>query len=256
LFIIPFNRENQVRNPWVVILLIAINVGWYFVSLAAPDFQQFERQFGYIPAEPHLVAIFTSMFTHAGFWHVAGNMWFLWMFGNQVENSLGIYWFSLAYLSSGLTALAAFVFFEPSLTIPLVGASGAVSGVVGTYVILYPNNQFDLDIYFGRFLVKTIPCTAKLAVGAWFAEQLLWTAISRFVPMSTAFAAHVGGFGFGILAGLAFKVVVSEEKQAALASSDHWQDADDADALVTLDLSRAEKPRKKSKSHSAGARSS
>lgn len=218
-------------------MLMAINIGIFIVSLAAPNFDAFLREYGYIPAQPHIHTVFTSMFLHSGFWHIAGNMWFLWMFGNQVENSLGRFWFAVAYIVSGVAAIAGFALLEPHLTVPLVGASGAISGVAGTYVMLFPNNKFDLEIYILRFSVKTIPCTAKVAVGVWFGEQLLLTGLSRVIPSSTAFAAHVAGFLFGLLVGLAFNFVVPAEKQLALAEGREWNADSNFDSLTTLDLS-------------------
>jgi membrane associated rhomboid family serine protease len=248
LFILPYNQENQVRNPWVLFMLMAINIGVFIVSLVMPNFDAFLREYGYIPAQPHVYTVFTSMFLHAGFWHIVGNMWFLWMFGNQVENSLGRFWFAVMYILSGIAAVAGFAFLEPNLTVPLVGASGAISGVAGAYVMLFPNNKFDLDIYFLYFKVKTIPSTAKVAVGAWFGEQLLLTAVSQVIPSSTAFAAHVAGFLFGVLVGLAFNALVPAEKRLALAEGKEWNGESAFESMTTLDLTNSvEEPKGKHK---------
>ena len=95
---------------------------------------------------------------------------------------------------------------------PLVGASGAISGIAGAYVVLFPHNKFDLVFYFLYWRIKTVPSTAKIAVSVWFGEQLLLTAFSRWIPSSTAFAAHVSGFVFGAAVGAAFKMVVPREE--------------------------------------------
>lgn len=108
MFVLPINAENEVRDPWMVVVFMAINILAFVASILAPDFHAVLRHYGFIPADPHVYTLFTSMFLHAGFWHIAGNMWFLWMFGNQVENTLGKALFSATYLAAGICAAVGF----------------------------------------------------------------------------------------------------------------------------------------------------
>ena len=142
--------------------------------------------------------VVTSMFMHGGWFHILGNMWFLWIFGNNVEDSMGHVRFALFYLLSGLGAAALQVFSDPASAVPMVGASGAIGGVMGAYVVLYPRVHVHLLVFFG-FFVTTIAVPAVLMLGYWFALQL----IGGFGSLGStgggvAFWAHVGGFAAGV----------------------------------------------------------
>jgi len=164
------------------------------------------RHYGFTPAHAQLLTLFTSMFLHAGWLHVLGNMWFLWMFGKDVENSVGKWLFSLVYLLCGLGGGLLHFLFNLKSAIPCVGASGAISGVMGCFLILFPKADFDLAIYFGWFRIKTIETHTTAAVGTWIGEQAVLGLLAQAVRLSAvAFWAHIGGFMVGFAAGLCFK---------------------------------------------------
>lgn len=141
--------------------------------------------------------LFTSMFMHGGWLHLIGNMWFLWIFGNNVEDAMGHVRFAIFYLLCGLAAAALQLIFTSNPAIPMVGASGAIGGVMGAYILLYPRVQVHMLVILG-FFMTVIAVPAVLMLGYWFALQL----ISGFASMSAqgggvAFWAHVGGFVTG-----------------------------------------------------------
>jgi membrane associated rhomboid family serine protease len=134
------------------------------------------------------LAAVVSMFLHAGGFHIFGNMWFLWIFGNNVEEAFGNFGFLVLYLLGGLAATAAFVIANPETTIPLIGASGAVAAILGSYLVLFPRHQV-LSLIFVIF----VPVPAVLFLGFWFLSQF------AIADPSVAWEAHVAGFLFGAL---------------------------------------------------------
>lgn len=162
------------------------------------------------------------MFLHAGFWHFAGNMFFLWMFGSRVENMFGRWLFAAAYLVSGFGATLFYYVLNLHSILPCVGASGAISGVVGCYLVLFPKSRFDLVFYFGWVRLKTIETQAFAAVLAWFGEQtLLGLLTSAFhVAGGVAYWAHFGGFVVGAIVALLFSLVFSAEERNARDTDD------------------------------------
>lgn len=169
-------------------------------------------RYGFIPAHPRILTAMTSMFLHAGFWHIAGNLWFLYMFGRRVERSLGTPLFVFVYLASGLAGTALHFAFNRTSAIPCVGASGAISGIIGCFFVLFPHAKFDLEVYFGWWRVTRIPAHTLGAVGAWLGEQILLGLLSQAGLLATvAFWAHVGGFVLGALSALVLKSLVVGE---------------------------------------------
>jgi membrane associated rhomboid family serine protease len=145
---------------------------------------------------------FSSMFMHASFLHIAGNMLFLWIFGNNVEDSMGRVKFILFYLAGGLAALALQVAVDPNASGPTIGASGAIAAVLGAYIVLYPRARV-LTLVFIIFLFTVIELPALAMLGIWFAEQAVFGAAGLTNPAGgggVAYFAHVGGFVFGALA--------------------------------------------------------
>ena len=145
MFILPLNRDDyKGQRPYVLITLAIINgvtlIATYVV--ASPD--NVFRQYGFVPAEPHLTTAIASMFLHAGLWHYLGNFFFLWMFGYRVENAFGRVTFAIVYLCCGLGATFCYNILNLHSTTPCVGASGAISGVAGCYLVLFPQARFDL----------------------------------------------------------------------------------------------------------------
>jgi membrane associated rhomboid family serine protease len=147
---------------------------------------------------PAWYTMLSSMFLHGGWMHLIGNMWFLWVFGNNVEDSMGHLRFVCFYLLCGLAASALQLAFEPDSPVPMVGASGAIGGVMGAYVVLYPRVRVHMLFWFG-FYVTTIAVPAAFMLGYWFLIQLIGGAarLGAAPGGGTAFWAHVGGFAAG-----------------------------------------------------------
>jgi membrane associated rhomboid family serine protease len=152
-----------------------------------------------ISGEPAWYTPLTSMFLHGGWLHLIGNMWFLWLFGNNVEDSMGRARYLVFYLLSGLAAAATQTFMNPNSAIPMVGASGAISGVMGAYVVLYPRVRVHMLVVLGFFITR-IAVPAFLMLGYWFLLQLLGGLPSLGDETGgVAFWAHAGGFVTGAL---------------------------------------------------------
>ncbi len=151
------------------------------------------------------LTVLSSMFLHGGWLHLIGNMWFLWVFGNNIEDSMGKLRFLLFYLLTGVAAAAAQVAVSPGSAIPMVGASGAISGVMGGYIVLYPRVRVHLLVFLGVFITR-VAVPAFFMLGYWFLLQLLGG-----LPMlaaesgGVAFWAHAGGFVAGMLLVLVFR---------------------------------------------------
>jgi membrane associated rhomboid family serine protease len=141
-------------------------------------------------------SLFTSMFMHGGWMHLIGNMWFLWVFGNNIEDSMGHVRFVVFYLLTGLIASGAHILTSLDSGIPMVGASGAISGIMGAYIVLYPKVRvLTLILFF--FFVRILYLPAMWLLGLWFALQLLSSA-NRGAGAGVAFWAHIGGFAAGV----------------------------------------------------------
>jgi membrane associated rhomboid family serine protease len=217
------NIPNR-RFPVVTALLILINVVAYLLAIrhggslvSGPDLHEIEK-YGAIPyalthSGAHHVAgtriatwetVFTAMFMHASILHIAGNMLFLWIFGNNVEDALGPVKFVLFYLLAGTAALALQVATDPNSMAPTLGASGAIAGVLGAYIVLYPRAQV-LTVVFIVLFVTVVELPAWLMLGVWFAEQAVFAATNLTTPAgggnAVAYFAHIGGFAFGLVVG-------------------------------------------------------
>jgi membrane associated rhomboid family serine protease len=140
----------------------------------------------------------TSMFLHGGWFHLIGNMWFLWVFGNNVEDSMGHFRFLAFYILCGLAAAATQAFMNPSSAIPMVGASGAISGVMGAYIVLYPRVRVHMLVFLGIFITRIV-VPAYLMLGYWFLLQLIGGGLTSGEGGGVAFWAHAGGFVAGAI---------------------------------------------------------
>jgi len=210
--VIPLRDLNPVqKRPLLTYLLIAINVGVYLhqATLDQAAYELFIYRYGVVPRmlahdfhAASLTTPFTSMFMHGGWLHLILNMWFLHIFGDNVEDALGRVKFLVFYIGSGLCAAAAQVLVDPDSTVPMVGASGAIAGVLGAYFRLYPNARVVtlIPIVF-FFFVRELPAVFFIVV--WFLLQLLSGLGSLGTQESggVAFFAHIGGFvaGLGLL---------------------------------------------------------
>ncbi len=219
-------------------VLIAVNVlVWVFVQGMGtePALSRSVCQLGAIPGEllgllpagtpiplgPHATCIttspnwatpVTSMFLHGGWFHIIGNLWFLWVFGDNVEDSMGTLRFAVFYLACGLAAVAAQLASNPDSAVPMVGASGAIGGVMGAYLRLYPRVRVHLLIVLG-FYVDRIVVPASFMLGYWFLLQVLGGLPTLGDDVGgVAFWAHVGGFVAGVALIPAFR---REERVAA-----------------------------------------
>jgi membrane associated rhomboid family serine protease len=204
--LIPLRDLNPVRRrPLVTYALLVANLAVfaYQVSLSRQQGELFAFRYGVVPyflAEDfHAASLstpFTSMFLHGGFAHLLTNMWFLHLFADNVEDALGKLRFLAFYLGCGLAAAAAQVFVDPDSRIPMIGASGAISGVLGAYLRLFP---FARVVTLVLFFVRELP--ALIFIVVWFAFQLLsgFGSLGHTESGGVAFFAHVGGFVGGLL---------------------------------------------------------
>jgi membrane associated rhomboid family serine protease len=143
-------------------------------------------------------ALFSSMFMHGSWMHLIGNMWFLWIFGNNVEDSMGHLRFLVFYLLTGLVAALAHVFTDPSSAIPMVGASGAISAIMGAYLVLFPRASV-YTLFIIVVFVRVIPLPAWVMLGYWIALQVLSSMAVPATGGGVAYVAHIGGFLAGAL---------------------------------------------------------
>jgi membrane associated rhomboid family serine protease len=152
--------------------------------------------------EPIQLTLLSSMFMHADFLHLGGNMLFLWIFGDNVEHRAGRPLYLLAYLGAGLVGALAQILSTPDSPIPTLGASGAISGVLGAYLVLFPGNRVTAIIF--RFITQ-VP--AVVAIGMWIAFQVISSLVADPTAGGVAYLAHIGGFAAGVVAGLAFRLI-------------------------------------------------
>jgi membrane associated rhomboid family serine protease len=139
------------------------------------------------------------MFLHGGWMHLIGNLWFLWIFGNNVEDSMGHLRFLVFYLLTGLAAATSHVLVDPGSTVPMVGASGAISGVMGAYLVLYPRARVD-TLFWLLIFIRVVPLPAWVLLGYWIVLQLAGSTVSGAAGGGgVAYAAHIGGFVAGML---------------------------------------------------------
>jgi len=193
-------------TPVVTMALLAVNVVVFFYqwSLGERAGTAFVFEWGVIPADFTILTMFTSMFLHGGFLHAGGNMLYLWIFGDNVEDRFGRGRFLFFYLLCGAAAAIAQTLFNPDSRIPMVGASGAVAGVMGAYFVMYPHSRIVTLIPF--LFLQIIEVPAVFFLGIWFLMQLL-SGVGSIAQVEAgtggvAFWAHVAGFAVGVMGGL------------------------------------------------------
>jgi rhomboid family protein len=240
----PYRDENEtLRTPYATFILIGLNVlAWLLIQGAGTPLALARSicNLGLIPGELTLSVppgthfpmgdglvcltdsgrqtshVFTSMFLHGGWMHILGNMWFLWIFGNNVEDAMGRLRFVVFYLLTGATAALAQVVLTPGSAVPMVGASGAISGVMGGYIVLYPRVRVFMIVPLG-FVLTSMAWPAWMMLGYWLVLQFVsgLTAIGR-EGGGVAFWAHFGGFVAGaILVKLFARADYLAERQAS-----------------------------------------
>ncbi len=213
---IPLYDENPTRRrPLVTFVLIGLNVAVFVFELLLPraglTLDGFFARAGLIPYElanrvdippaglvPWWATPFTSMFMHGGWFHVGFNMLYLWIFGNNVEDLLGRARFVCFYLLCGLAAAFAQVLVDPQSTVPMIGASGAVAGVLGAYIVVWPRARIVTLLVLG-FFFPLVMMPAWVLLGVWFLLQALQGAASLGARSGVAYFAHIGGFVAGML---------------------------------------------------------
>lgn len=208
---LPLRDENPSHSfPFVTIVLIVANAAIFYYQMSlGKRLGEFVIQFAMIPAEitgfhnlpfsttiPPLASLFTSMFLHGGIGHLLGNMWFLWIFGDNIEDFLGHFGFLLFYLLTGIAADLAHVAMNPDSAIPTLGASGAISGVLGAYIVLHPRIRIRTLVILG-FFWRVVRIPAIFFLGIWFLMQFMGGLGD---PRGrVAYGAHIGGFVAGVL---------------------------------------------------------
>ncbi len=202
---LPIGDDNSMRRstPLVTYGLVLINILFFLVEINSGD--AFIERWSVVPS--HLLAdpggqfltIFTAMFMHGGWLHLGGNMLYLWIFGDNVEDNFGSFRFLIFYLLCGIAATFAQALADPRSTIPNLGASGAIAGVLASYLVLFPNQR--VKVWLGGFFI--VPMSALIVIGFWFVLQLL----NGFgaVQDGVAYMAHVGGFITGLLLTFVFR---------------------------------------------------
>ena len=205
----PTGDDNRFRRitPYVTYFLIVLNVLFFFVELSGGD--AFVIQWAFVPSRflatpiTDFLTLFTSMFMHGGLMHLGSNMLYLWIFGDNVEDNFGHVKFLIFYLLCGLAATGAQLAFSLDSNIPNLGASGAIAGVLGAYILLFPKTR--VHVLSGRGI---IPVPALIVIGFWFVLQLFSGIGSLYATSDTggiAYMAHIGGFVAGLALALVFK---------------------------------------------------
>jgi membrane associated rhomboid family serine protease len=201
--------RRPIGFPIVTLAIIGANAFVFILELLGGD--AFINRWSLVPA--HIVAgkdwitILTSMFMHAGWEHILGNMLFFWVFAPEIEDVMGPLPFLIFYLLGGLAATGAQVLVDPSSTVPNLGASGAIAAVMGIFLITYPRDQIRTVVFLGWFVRVTF-LPAIVLVGLWFLTQL-FSEVGALSQVNTgggvAYMAHIGGFTFGLLLGRLFE---------------------------------------------------
>jgi membrane associated rhomboid family serine protease len=223
------NRHGHI-TPVINYILIAINVAVFLYQITLPDPQSYRScaeaatatvqgfvcQYGVIPVEimggKDLFTLLTSMFLHGGWAHILGNMAFLWVFGDNVEDAFGHLGYLVFYLGTGLAASAAHIFLDQGSGIPSVGASGAISGVLGAYLIFFGGNAIRVLI---GYFITVVP--AWIMIGLWAAQQFIATygsiAATEQTDGGVAYAAHAGGFLAGLVLAVVLRGTIGQPEQ-------------------------------------------
>jgi len=200
--------DDQVKGgakPIISYAFIAFNVlVWLYEFSLGSALSAFVVEYGSIPAEIaqgiDYHTLFTSMFMHGGWMHLIGNMMFLWVFGDNIEQTVGNVTYLLFYILGGLTAFLVHAYFSPGSTVPTVGASGAIAAILGAYIVMFPKSQIKIFFFFRSFYMS-----ALYFLGFWFLQQFTSVFTSGAAGGGIAWWAHIGGFVFGAACGLFFR---------------------------------------------------
>jgi len=213
---IPIGDLNPRRHlPLATILIIALNVAVFFYQLLLPEdaLNHFVLSAGVVPYEvthsfgmPVVGDLLTSMFLHGGWMHIISNMLYLWIFGDNIEDRMGMLAYVVFYLVAGVGASLAQVLIAPNSQLPTIGASGAIAGVLGAYLVLFPRTRVRTLVLAFRF-VRMMELPAGVVLGLWFVLQIFsgLASITTMASGGVAWFAHIGGFVIGLLAGAFFR---------------------------------------------------
>lgn len=211
------NERDRILFAPMTFMLVMANL-FFWALMLFYGFQKAADNFGTIPADitqgRHLYTLLTSMFLHAGIAHLFFNMYFLGMFGDNVERRYGAWWYLGFYIVFGICADIIHCAIDPTITIPAIGASGAISGLMGVYLVLFPGNRVSVPILRDNrysclisVLRPVIIIPAWVWIGFWFVSQAMWAVLSLHADISNiAFWAHLGGFVAGMLVGFATRI--------------------------------------------------
>ena len=210
----PYKDDNpRILIPYVTYGLIGLNLFIFLfqfsMGMSDPEAEVvFIYTYGLIPAEFSILNIFTSMFLHGGISHIIGNMWFLWIFGDNVESVLGHIKYALFYILCGILAAVTQILIEPSSQIALIGASGGIAGVLGLYMMRFPHARVHVFVFIIIFFT-TFRVPAIIVLGFWFFNQLTngMGTLGIDTTGGVAWFAHIGGFITGIMLNQAFKLI-------------------------------------------------
>jgi membrane associated rhomboid family serine protease len=204
----PLHDDNPTQDTSIVVytlILINVLIFGYQASLANFQFAEWIGHWGLVPKElinnpeKEAIAIISSQFLHGNIFHLAGNMWFLYLFGNNIEDQLGHWKFLFFYLLCGIVAALAQVATSPMSVVPMVGASGAISGVMGAYLVRFPRARILSLVFLGIF-ITAIPIPSAIFLGLWIAGQTVYAAMANPNLPGVAYLAHIGGFVIGAIA--------------------------------------------------------
>jgi membrane associated rhomboid family serine protease len=222
------DNRDRLRRPIVTTIVVALNVAVFVYELTLVDpggraVQAFVLKWGVVPIElssgvdlaphapgPFWITMLTSMFLHGGWAHLLGNMLYLWIFGDNVEDRLGRVPFVIFYVVAGVAAVLAQTAVSPDSRVPMIGASGAISGVLGAYLVLFPHKRVRVLAFWFLFDVP-----ALVVIGLWAATQFVYSygsIVQRSLETErggVAYMAHVGGFAAGLLAGLLWRLLAT-----------------------------------------------
>tara|TARA_Y100001960_G_scaffold56289_1_gene57921 strand:+ start:1839 stop:2486 length:648 start_codon:yes stop_codon:yes gene_type:complete len=212
----PYKDDNpRVLIPFVTYFIIGLNVlvfiYQYFIIQGSQLSENFIYTYALIPANPTILTIFSSMFMHGGFTHIIFNMWFLWIFGDNIESVLGHKKYLLFYFLCGIGAGLSQIQIDPESTIPMVGASGAIAGVLGAYLFRFPRATVHVLVILIVF-ITFIRVPAMIVIGFWFLSNLTAGIGTLGIEQTggTAWFAHIGGFISGVLFNYLFKIIKIE----------------------------------------------
>ena len=215
MFPIGDDKLHGARTPFLCWLFIGINVFAFFyeLSLSDEELNIFIRQYGVIPVDilngENYYSLISSMFLHGGWMHLIGNMLFLYVFGDNIEAVKGHVGFLIFYVLGGLAASFAHIFFNPESTIPSIGASGAISAILGAYIVWFPKSRIKtlVPIF---FYITVIHINAFIFLFIWAAMQIFYGMASIGAESAqtagVAYWAHIGGFVFGVVVALIFRI--------------------------------------------------